>query len=92
MELYDPTVAGPERDSSRAPPLSSLEGKTVGYLHNGKLNAINMLRETAELFAARHGCQIAPVYSKFNASAPAPAETLLQAADEIDFLITGLGD
>ena len=50
MELYDPTVAGPELNSSRAPSLISLEGKTVGYLHNGKLNAINMLRETAALF------------------------------------------
>jgi hypothetical protein len=92
MELYDPTVAGPERNSSRAPPLISLESKTVGYLHNSKLNAVHMLRETAELFAARHGCKIAPIYSKFNASAPAPTETLQQAADEIDFLITGLGD
>lgn len=92
MELYDPTVAGPERNSSRAPPLISLEGKTVGYLHNSKLNAVNMLREMAELFAARHGCKVAPVYSKFNASAPAPVETLQLAADQTDFLITGLGD
>ena len=92
MELYNPTVTGPERSGSRAPPLADLNGKTVGYLENGKLNADNMLRETAELFAARHGCQIAPVYTKSNASAPAPAATLGQAADQVDFLITGLGD
>lgn len=92
MQLYDPTVRGPDRDFSRAKALASLEGKTVGYLENGKLNAANLCRETAELFAARHGCEIAPVYSKTNASAPAPAEILAKAADEVDFLITGLGD
>lgn len=92
MQLYDPTVRGPEHNFSRAAALASLEGKTVGYLENGKLNAANLCRETAELFAARHGCQIAPVYSKFNASAPAPADTLTKAAKNMDFLITGLGD
>jgi len=32
------------------------------------------------------------VYAKSNASAPAPAQTLTRAAEEVDFLITGLGD
>ena len=32
------------------------------------------------------------VYSKSNPSAPAPAGVLTQAAAEVDFLITGLGD
>ena len=92
MQLYDPTVAGPEHNFARAPAMQSLEGKTIGILENGKLNAFNMLRETALLFEVRHGCTIAPVYSKSNASAPTPAETLAQAAEQIDFLITGLGD
>jgi hypothetical protein len=92
MQLYDPTVTGPERNFARAPALSSLEGKTIGILENGKLNAENMLREIALLFEARHGCIIAPVYSKFNASAPAPATTLAKAGEQVDFLVTGLGD
>ena len=53
MQLYDPTVTGPERNFARAPALSSLEGKTIGILENGKLNAENMLREIALLFEAR---------------------------------------
>jgi hypothetical protein len=32
------------------------------------------------------------VASKSNASAPAPSNTLAQVAQEVDFLITGLGD
>ena len=92
MQLYDPTVTGPERNFARAATLGDLDGKTIGILENGKLNAVNMLRETAILFEQRHGCTIAPVYSKANSSAPAPGDTLEVAAKEVDFLITGLGD
>ncbi len=92
MRLYDPTSSGPKRTLRRAPPLASLEGKTIGVLENGKLNAAEMLGEVALLFKERHGCTIGAVYSKSNASAPAPKETLVQAAREVDFLITGLGD
>jgi hypothetical protein len=92
MQLYDPTASGAERSLSRAAALASLEGKTIGILENGKLNAPEMLREVADLFVARHGCILHTVYSKSNASAPAPAETLAKAVQEVDFLITGLGD
>ena len=92
MRLYDPTSSGPERNLSRAAPLSGLEGKTIGILENGKLNAVEMLREVAALFQDRHGCTVRPIYSKTNASAPAPAGVLSQAVKEVDFLITGLGD
>jgi len=92
MLLHDPTVPGPERNLSRAAALAGLEGRTIGLLENGKLNAVSMLRETARLFEERHGCTVVPVWSKWNASAPAPEETLKAAADKVDFLITGLGD
>jgi predicted RNA polymerase sigma factor len=92
MRLYDPTSAGPERSLSRAVALAGLQGRTIGILENGKLNAAELLGEVAQLFASRHGCTVRAVYSKSNASAPAPAETLARAAAEVDFLITGLGD
>jgi hypothetical protein len=92
MRLYDPTVSGPQRTLYRAPALSSLDGKTIGILENGKLNAVEMLREVTALFEEKHGCKVQAVYSKSNASAPAPAETLRKAAQTVDFLVTGLGD
>ncbi len=92
MRLYDPTSTGAKRELFRAPPLASLQGKSIGILENGKLNAEEMLRAVAALFEQRHGCTIRAVYPKSNASAPAPAETLAKAAAEVDFLITGLGD
>ncbi len=92
MQLYDPTVKRLERNFNRASALTNLEGKTVGVLENGKLNAVSMLQETATLFERRHGCTVLPMFSKSNASAPAPKETLQTAAQNVDFLITGLGD
>lgn len=92
MRLYDPTASGPERNLSRASALASLEGKTIGILENGKLNAMEMLRQVAVLFETRHGCVVKGIYHKSNASAPAPDGVLAQAVDEVDFLVTGLGD
>ena len=92
MRVYDPTSSGPEKTLFRAPAIEHLEGRTIGIIENGKLNAVEMLRELAALFEARHGCTVRPIYSKSNASAPAPAGVLARAAAEVDFLITGLGD
>ena len=92
MRIYDPTISGPERNNKRAAALAGLEGKTIGLLENGKLNAAILLEETGALFEARHGCRVRPIYSKTNASAPAPAETLARVTEEVDLMITGLGD
>jgi len=92
MQLYSPMSTTPKRQAFRAPPLASLEGLRIGLLENGKLNADEMLREVAALFVERQGCTIRTVASKRNASAPAPSATLTHVAQEVDFLITGLGD
>jgi hypothetical protein len=92
MQLYAPTSTAPKRKAFRAPALASLDGTRIGILENGKLNAEEMLREVADLFVQRHGCTIRMLASKGNASAPAPASTLVKVAQDVDFLITGLGD
>jgi len=92
MQLYAPTSTTPTRKRSRAAALAKLDGARIGILENGKLNAEEMLREVADLFVQRHGCTVVKLASKKNASAPAPANTLVQVAPEVDFLITGLGD
>jgi hypothetical protein len=92
MQLYDPTSATPKRKSVRAPALPNLEGLRIGILENGKLNAEELLNEVAALFVQRHGCTIYTLAHKSNASAPAPSNTLTKVAQEVDFLITGLGD
>ena len=92
MQLYSPMSPTPKRQSVRAPVLKSIDGLRIGILENGKLNAEEMLHEFADLFVQRHGCTVAKLASKSNASAPAPANTLVKVAQEVDFLITGLGD
>ena len=92
MQLFDPTSSAPKRKSVRAPALPNLDGLRIGILENGKLNAEELLNEVATLFVQRDGCTISTLAHKSNASAPAPSNTLTKVAQEVDFLITGLGD
>ena len=92
MQLCSPLSTAPKRKAFRAPPLATLDGARIGILENGKLNAEEMLNELAQLFVQRHGCTVRTLASKKNASAPAPSNTLTTVAQEVDFLITGLGD
>ena len=92
MQLYAPTSTAARRKAVRAPALKSIDGLRIGILENGKLNAEEMLNEFAQLFVQRHGCTVQTLASKKNASAPAPSATITKVAQEVDFLITGLGD
>jgi len=92
MQLYSPMSTTPKRKAFRAPALATIDGLRIGVLENGKLNAEEMLNEVAQLFVQRNGCTIRTLASKSNASAPAPANTLVKVAQEVDFLLTGLGD
>ncbi len=92
MQLYSPMSTAPKRKAVRAPALATIDGMRIGVLENGKLNAEEMLNEVAQLFVQRNGCTIRTLASKSNASAPAPGNTLVKVAQEVDFLLTGLGD
>jgi hypothetical protein len=92
MQLYSPLATTPKRKAVRAPALAGIDGLRIGILENGKLNAEEMLNEVAALFVQRNGCTVRTLASKKNASAPAPGNTLTTVAQEVDFLLTGLGD
>ena len=92
MQLYSPLSTTPKGKALRAPVLASIDGARIGVLENGKLNAEEMLNEVAQLFVQRNSCTIRMLASKSNASAPAPGNTLVKVAQEVDFLLTGLGD
>ena len=92
MQLYSPMSTTPKRKAFRAPALASLDGARIGVLENGKLNAEEMLHEVTQLFVDRHGCTVRLLKSKSNASAPAPSNTIVTLAQDVDFLVTGLGD
>ncbi len=92
MQLYDPKAVSSQKNHRRAPPLASLEGKTIGLLCNTKLNADVLLLKTATLFQAKYGGDILPMVWKRNPSAPAPTELLTNLCHEADYLITAAGD
>jgi hypothetical protein len=92
MQLYSPLSQTPKRTALRAAALAGLDNARIGILENGKLNAEEMLREVANLFVERHQCSVRMLRSKANASAPAAGNVLVDLAQDVDFLITGLGD
>lgn len=92
MKLLDPTVPSSHSERHRAPPLTSLEGLTIGLLSNAKLNADNLLNQTAKVLVAGFGGKVLPIRYKHNPSAPAPTETLTGLSPECDYLITAAGD
>jgi hypothetical protein len=92
--LYDPTVDDLQgREATQAPRLSDLQGKTIGLLTDGKVNADVLLHETARLLEERHGCRVVLEEDKGNSSRPAPPEMLQRiAAVDVDFMVTAVGD
>ena len=83
MQLYAPLSTTPKRKAFRAPALAGIDGVRIGILENGKLNAEEMLNEVAALFVQRNGCTVRTLASK-NASAPAPGNTLVKVAQEVE--------
>ena len=92
MKLIDPTVKNAAHNCISAPRFDAVDGKTIGLLTNGKVNADVLLRETAALFNSRHHCHVLDMASKQNASAPAPGGIIKDLALACDFLITAMGD
>ena len=58
LQLIDPTVEAPDTDNRHAPRLRDLEGLRIGLLWNGKVNADELLHETARCFEDHHGCEV----------------------------------
>lgn len=92
LELLDPTGQSPETGYTYAPRFEALAGLRIGLLSNGKVNADQLLRLTAQHFVERHGCSIARETSKPNASRIAEAQVLRDLSRDVDFLITAVGD
>ena len=69
-----------------------LAGKTLGLLENSKANSDKVLHELGTLLKEKHGLKDVVYLSKHHASLPTKPEVIQQALDQVDFLITGVGD
>ena len=70
--------------------LASLDGVTLGILNNHKPNSLALQQRVVQLIAARH--RLAGVVTKQKPSAAVGAEKLDVYAQEVDAVITAIGD
>jgi hypothetical protein len=95
IRLYDPTA--PRREARDAPgtahaTLSSLSGKTVGFIDNAKPNFNLLVDDLAELLTSKYGVARVIKRRKPSASVPAKPEMIAELSDACDVVITGSGD
>jgi hypothetical protein len=87
----DPTGVKQVQLNSLAPRLQSLNGATVGILHNVKKNAKEMLEEMANVLHERYEIEVVGPELTSD-SMLASKEQLDRFAEECDVVLTGLGD
>ena len=69
-----------------------LSGKTLGLLENTKTNSDKVLHELGALLKEKYGLKDVLYLSKHHSSLPTKPEVIQQAVDQVDVLITGVGD
>jgi len=89
--VRDPTSEEAVATSHRAPRLSSLAGRTVGLLDNGKPRVHELLNDLETLLRTEHGVAEVLRFTKPDASRPMPPE-VLAAMHACDAVISGVGD
>ncbi len=92
IELLDPTGEPTPTGFCAAPRLTSIDGLRIGLFSNGKVNADRLLRYTAEAFEREAACNVIIDSGKPNASRIAEPQVLERIANDVDFLITAVGD
>ena len=93
LRLVNPkgTDLAPGEFSLNARPMD-LAGKRLGLMENSKANSDKVLRELGEILKKKHGLKDVVYLSKHNASLPTKPEVVQQALDQVDIMITGVGD
>ena len=69
-----------------------LSGKTLGLLENHKANADKVLLELGEILKEKYDIKDVVMLSKHSASLPTKPDTVQELLDQVDVLITGIGD
>ncbi|HLE43639.1 MAG: hypothetical protein HYU42_02115 [Candidatus Rokubacteria bacterium] len=75
-----------------APPLPSLQGKTVGFIDNRKTNFEHLVGLLARTLKEQHGVAEVIHRQKAHAAVGATPELLAEMARTCDLVITGSGD
>jgi len=90
--VFDPTDGPILKAFAPAHRLTSLAGRVVGILDNGKHKSDVLLREVQELLRSEAGVKDFVVVRKASAYRPAPEEQLDDLARRVDAVVAGIGD
>ena len=91
--LLNPTGQSLEAESSLAPRrVRDLNGKTVGLLHSTKHNSDRVLDGLAELLQERWSVKKVVRARKPTFARPVPMDQARGLAEQVDLVITGIGD
>ena len=91
LQILDPTAEDVAVATANAAQLTSLHGRTVGLLDNGKIRVCELFDHVENILRAEHGVAHVMRLKKPDASRPAPADIVaeMQAADAV---ISAVGD
>jgi hypothetical protein len=91
--LLNPTGQSLEAQSTLAPRrVRDLNGKTIGLLHSTKHNSDRVLDGLAELLQERWAVKKVIRERKPTFARPVPMEQAKGLADQVDIVLTGIGD
>ena len=91
IQVLDPTAEDVAVETDHAARLTSLQGRTVGLLDNGKIRVRELFDHMEDILGAEHGVARVIRLKKPDASRPAPADVVaeMKAADAV---ISAVGD
>lgn len=90
--VLDPTAKANVPEREMAPRVGSLDGLTVGFLHNFKPNADLVLERIEEAVRQRFAVKAVVWRRKSDAASGAPPDMLKELADQCDLVFNGVGD
>ena len=91
IRVLDPTAGEVAASGQRAPRLSMLKGKTVGFISNGKVGTKGFFAHLERMLREEYGVAKVVSRTKSNYSAPADAHIVAEIR-QWDAVISGLGD
>jgi hypothetical protein len=91
FRVLDPTTEKAAPRGQKAPRLDSLEGKTIGFISNGKEGTKGFFRHLDEALRKDYGVGDVVLRVKSNYSAPADAHIAAEIRNW-DAVVTGIGD
>jgi hypothetical protein len=91
VRVLDPTVDTSPAKAGATTKLTSLAGRTIGLLDNGKINVRPLLDHMERMLRSQYGVRDVVRLRKLDFSRPVPAP-VLAAMQGCDAVISGVGD